>query len=148
MKIGSLSMFAMLAGSLALAPLVYYAATPQRGPLTITRIYTGPDGQTHAEDIEMKLTPRVELQDQSDVFKASSGRFVRAAPGFFEDWHHPEHRQYLITLSGHGEIEVADGHKVQLLPGRILLVEDTTGKGHRTWTIGNQARVSVNIPLE
>jgi quercetin dioxygenase-like cupin family protein len=144
------SLYAVLAGCLAIVPFVQHAATEQRGPLTVTRLYTGPDGQTHAQDIELKLLPRqgTQLQDQSEVFKAAGGRFVRAAPGFFEDWHHPERRQYLITLSGHGEIEVAGGQKVQLLPGRILLVEDTTGKGHRTRTIGSEARVSVNIPLE
>jgi quercetin dioxygenase-like cupin family protein len=140
----------VLAGCLAVIPFVQHAATQQRGPLTVTRLYTGPDGQTHAEEIALKLMPRqgAELQDQSEVFKAASGRFVRAAPGFFEDWHHPERRQYLITLSGHGEIEVAGGQKVQLLPGRILLVEDVTGKGHRTRTIGSESRVSVNIPLD
>jgi hypothetical protein len=36
----------------------------------------------------------------------------------------------VITLTGRGEIEVSDGKKVVLEPGRVVLVEDTAGKGH------------------
>jgi hypothetical protein len=148
MKARSYGVLAALAG-LAAVPALHHAATQQRGPLTVTRLYTGPDGQTHAEDMDLKLAPRPgnELQDQSEVIKVSSARFVRAAADYYDDWHHPERPQYLITISGHGEIEMSDGTKVQLLPGRILLVEDTTGKGHRTRTIGSEPRISVDVPI-
>src|SRR5262245_22093485 len=128
---------------------VRHDAAQRRPPLTFTRLYTGPDGQTHAEQLDLKLTPRVaaELQEQSDMFNVMGARFVRAAPGYVEDWHHPAQRQFLITISGRGEIEIAGGQKVPLAPGQILLVEDTTGKGHRTRTLGKEDRISVNIPL-
>jgi quercetin dioxygenase-like cupin family protein len=144
------SVFGAVIGSLAVMLIVQHAAAQRRGPLTVTRLYTGPDGQTHAEDVPLNLAPRAgaQLQDQSGMFKAVGARFVRAAPGYYDDWHHPQQRQYLITISGHGEIEIAGGQKVQLLPGRILLVEDLKGKGHRTRTIGSEPRISVDIPLE
>jgi quercetin dioxygenase-like cupin family protein len=134
---------------MAVFTAVYYHAAQRRAPLSVTRLYTGPDGQTHAEDMDLKLIarPGAELQEQSEMFKAVGARFVRAAPGYFEDWHNPERRQYLITISGRGEIEVAGGQKIPLVPGRIVLVEDTTGKGHRTRTLGNEDRVSINVPL-
>jgi len=37
------------------------------------------------------------------------------------------HRQYVITLSGHGELEVGEERNV-VGPGSIDLVEDTTAK--------------------
>jgi quercetin dioxygenase-like cupin family protein len=150
MKGLSFPILVIAAGCLAVIPVVHHAATQQRGPLTVTRIYTGSDGEAHAEDMDLKLPPRAgtDLQDQSEMFKAVGARFVRAAPGYSDDWHHPGQRQYLITISGHGEIEVAGGKKVPLLPGRILLMEDLTGKGHRTRTIGSEPRISVDIPLD
>ena len=36
----------------------------------------------------------------------------------------------MITLSGHGELEISGGKKILVGPGSINLVEDVTGKGH------------------
>ena len=100
-------------------------------PVRLTRIYTGPDGQTHAEDIDPKLAPSPTpgLQQSASV-KATSANFARFAPGFVEDWHPAHARRYVITLTGRGEIELAGGQKVILEPGHVLLTEDLTGKGH------------------
>ena len=59
----------------------------------------------------------------------------------------PDEEQYVITLSGHGELEVAGGKKISVRPGSINLVEDVTGKGHITRTVGNEDRVTIQIPL-
>jgi quercetin dioxygenase-like cupin family protein len=69
----------------------------------------------------------------------------RAAAGTVQDWHTAPRRQYVITLSGRGEVEVAGGKKIALGPGHIDLVEDTTGKGHITRTI--EDRVTLTLPL-
>ncbi|HEY1240172.1 MAG TPA: hypothetical protein VGF16_06425 [Bryobacteraceae bacterium] len=115
-------------------------------PLTITRLYTGSDGQTHADQIEAKFT----AGSNSDVLKlmATTGAELhRAAPGTVIDWHTAPRRQYVITLSGRGEIEVAGGKKFEVGPGTIDLVEDTTGKGHITRVTGNEDRVTLQLPL-
>jgi hypothetical protein len=36
----------------------------------------------------------------------------------------------VITLTGRGEVEIAGGQKIPMEPGRVLLFEDITGKGH------------------
>jgi hypothetical protein len=54
-------------------------------------------------------------------------------------------RQFVITLSGRAELEVAGGTKVPIGPGNINLIEDTTGKGHITHNIDD--RIVVTIPL-
>ena len=122
------------------------AAAQNHKPLMINRLYTGPDGQTHAEEIEAKFAPG----GGNDVYKlmANSGAVInRAAPGRVADWHTAPRRQYVITLSGRGEVELIDGTKIELGPGSIDLAEDLTGKGHITRTIGNEDRITIAIPV-
>ena len=112
----------------------------------ITHLDTGPDGQTHAEEIEAKFAPG----NGNDIFKmiATTGAELHRAPaGRVSDWHTAPRRQYVITLSGHGELEVAGGKKIAVGPGHIELVEDTTGKGHITRVTGTEERVTLQLPL-
>jgi hypothetical protein len=121
------------------------AAAQNSKPVKINRLYTGPDGQTHAEEIEVKFGP-----GGTDPFKLMAGagaEIRRAPPGRVVDWHPAPRRQYVITLSGHGEIELVDGTKIQLGPGSINLAEDLTGKGHITRVIGNEDRVTIAFPV-
>jgi hypothetical protein len=113
-----------------------------RKPIMMTRIYTGQDGLSHAEEIEMKATGGV-----SEMMKATGAQFSRRPPGPASDWHVGPRRQFVITLSGRAELEVADGKKVAVGPGHINLIEDTTGKGHITHNLGPDDRIVVTIPL-
>jgi hypothetical protein len=61
--------------------------------------------------------------------------------------HQETYRQYVITLSGKGEFEISDGHKVSMAPRSIVLVEDSTGKGHISRTFGTEDRITLNIRL-
>jgi hypothetical protein len=99
--------------------------------------------------MDVKLMPRAGGggYEQSEMLPVAGAQFVRAAPGYVQDWHAAPRRQYLITISGRGEIELAGGQKIPLVPGRPLLVEDLTGKGHLTRTLGSQDRVSPIVPL-
>ena len=53
----------------------------------------------------------------------------REAPNF-SDYHQAPRRQYVVNLEGIAEFECADGSKVQLEPGDILVAEDLSGHGH------------------
>ena len=113
-----------------------------RKPIMMTRIYTGPDGQSHAEEIEMKLNGNA-----TEMIKATGVEFSRRAPNNSNEWHTGPRRQFVITLSGRAEIEVAGGQKVAIGPGHINLIEDTTGKGHITRNLGTEDRIAITIPL-
>ena len=117
-----------------------------RKPVIMTRLYTGQDGQTHAEEVEVKLTgdPQNEV---SEMFKVTGAEIHRAPAGRVNDWHVAPRRQLVITLSGRGEIEVAGGKKIPVGPGNIELAEDLTGKGHITKVVGNEERVTIQLPL-
>ena len=121
------------------------AGVQKRKPVLITRLYTGADGQTHAEEIEAKFT----AGSPNEVFKMGTvgAELHRAAPGTVIDWHTAPRRQYVITLSGQGELEVSGGKKIPVGPGHIELVEDTTGKGHITRVTGTEDRVTLTLPL-
>jgi sugar/nucleoside kinase (ribokinase family) len=113
-----------------------------RKPIMMTRIYTGADGLSHAEEVEMKLNGNA-----TEMMKATGVEFSRRAPNNSNEWHVGPRRQFVITLSGRGEIEVAGGQKVPVVPGHINLIEDTTGKGHITRNFGTEDRIAITIPL-
>ena len=58
-----------------------------------------------------------------------------------------ERHQYIVTLRGRGEIELAGGRKIALEPGSIILAEDSTGKGHISRTVGTEDRIALNIQV-
>ena len=115
-------------------------------PVFMTRLYTGPDNQTHAEEVELKFTPGSPAE-VSRMTQVTGAELHRTAGGSVEDWHRAPRRQYVITLSGRGEIEVAGGKKISVGPGTINLVEDTAGKGHITKVVGTEDRVTLQLPL-
>ena len=116
------------------------ASAQTRKPIMMTRIYTGPDGLSHSEQIEMKLTP-----NGTSAMKATGVEFSSRPAAPAGDWHTGPRRQFVITLSGRAELEVAGGKKVPIGPGNVNLIEDTTGKGHITHNIDD--RIVVTIPL-
>jgi hypothetical protein len=134
-----------MSGFLFSADSAQGAAAQASKPVKINRLYTGPDGQTHAEEILVDFG-----RGGNDPFKLMAGAGAevrRAPPGRVVDWHPAPRRQYVITLSGRGEIELIDGTKIPLGPGSINLAEDLTGKGHITRVIGNEDRVTIAIPV-
>jgi quercetin dioxygenase-like cupin family protein len=115
----------------------------------VTRLYTGADGQSHAEDTEVSWQPaqlRAELSE-SPLVNATGARFLRWPRGFVWTGHAASRRQYVVILSGRGEVEVAGGKKVQLAPGRVVLAEDVTGKGHVTRIGPDEDLVMLLVPL-
>jgi hypothetical protein len=103
----------------------------------ITRLYTGADGQTHIEELDLAAHPELTslMATKGVVFRTSQ-------PGHFSDWHTAPRRQFVITLEGE-----ADGSVHRFGPGHVNLAEDLTGKGHTTRVVGNKPRVTATIHL-
>ena len=136
--------FCAMRGSVARDGVVSAQA---RTPITVTRIYTGPDGLTHAEVLDVKLRAGGGSGELSEMMKVTGLQFRRTPPNYFLDWHPAPQRQYVVTLSGRGEIELAGGQKIPLDPGHVLLAEDVTGKGHISRGVGTADRISLFIPV-
>ncbi len=101
-----------------------------------TRLYSGADGETHAEEINLSQAAAPN-GPQPDLLRGEGVRFATRGPGTTDDWHVTPRRQYLITLRGRVEIEVGGGKKVTAGPGSVLLVEDLIGKGHRAKVVSD-----------
>ena len=105
-------------------------------PFMMQRIYTGVDGLSHVE--------QVELNAQS-VLEEVTGAVVRVSqPGSFSDWHVGPTRRYIINLTGGGQLGVAEG-TVDLPSGSVEYIDDLTGKGHTTANVGQEPRVSIHL---
>ncbi len=114
--------------------------------MQVVRIYTGDDGETHFEDLELPYEAIADAQVTA-MSGASGVQFRKTPSGSFSDWHRAPRRQYVITLQGQMEVGIGDGAKRLFKPGDVLLADDLTGRGHTTEAVGGGARVSVSIPL-
>ena len=114
--------------------------------MQVVRIYTGDDGETHFEDLDLGY--EAVANAQVTAMRSASGiQFRRTPSGSFIDWHTAPRRQYVITLEGQVEIGIGDGAKRIFNAGDVVLADDLTGRGHTTATVGGQTRVSIAIPL-
>jgi hypothetical protein len=106
------------------------------------RMYTGEDGQSHYEEIDLATHP-----EWTKGMPSTNITFREAPVGNFQDWHPAPRRQFVIILSGQLEIGFGDGSKKVFGPGDARLVEDIKGKGHTTATYGNVPCVTATVPL-
>jgi quercetin dioxygenase-like cupin family protein len=114
--------------------------------MKITRIYTGKDGESHFEDIEILLNEAESGLTVSEVQKTKGIMFIQTQGAF--DFHKAPARQYVIFLDGNVEVETGSGEKRTFNAGDILLAEDTTGRGHKIYGLDNKPRRAVFITLE
>jgi uncharacterized cupin superfamily protein len=115
--------------------------------MKLTRIYTGPDNESHFEELEVDFKPMGDTE-ASATREATGVIFRRAPASHFSSYHPAPRRQYVITLSGQVEIETGDGTVKRFGPGDVMLADDTTGRGHITRVVGGQPRLYVMIPLK
>jgi len=100
------------------------------------RIFADARGETHMEDVDIALQPRKLFKDipplrLSENFPASWVNVCHVPAGMREvDWHNPPQRLLVLWLTGEIEFETSDGNIRRLAPGSVVLVEDTTGRGH------------------
>jgi len=108
----------------------------------VSRLYTGADGKSHIEELKPQDHPELrELQGTSGI------RLQEFPAKQFIDWHPAPRRQWVIILSGELEIGLTDGTLRRFGPGDARLVEDTTGRGHTTRTLGDQACIAMAVHL-
>ena len=143
-----IALVVVLAG-LAVVLTPSHVAAQKAVTTTVTRLYTGTDDQSHAQDNDVtwrkaKLHPDL---SESESVKVTGAQFLRWPRGFVWAGHPASKRQYVIIVSGRGEVDVAGGKKVQLTPGRVLLAEDVTGKGHTTRIGPDEDLVMLLVPI-
>lgn len=116
--------------------------------MRITRLYTGNDGESHFEDVDLPMKDYDASEKRAETIKAADLIFRETAANFNYQWHNAPNRQYVITIQGRAEITVGDGTKRVFGPGDIMLAEDITGHGHITRALNNQPRISIFVTLD
>lgn len=114
---------------------------------TVTRIFSDANGDSYFETKEIPLQEAGEIGLVSDALPVKNLIFREVVPAYDYDFHTAPQRQYIVLLDGEIEIETSLGDKRTFGPGEILLVEDTTGKGHKTRNLKPIRRKSLFITL-
>ncbi len=113
--------------------------------MKVTRIYTGPDNESHFEDLDVPLKTN-RYGSLSEAVPVGGVMFRETPSGASLDFHNAPQRQFVITLWGSCEVECGDGDKRHFGAGDILLADDTTGHGHITRDLEGPRR-SIFLPL-
>lgn len=116
--------------------------------MKVTRVYSDINGDSRFEDVDIELFDNGEIGQLSDSINVKSLQFRKVSPDYNYDFHHAPQRQFIVLLDGGVEIKTSLGEIRQFQTGEILLMEDTTGKGHRTKNLEKRERTSIFIHLK
>jgi hypothetical protein len=100
-------------------------------------LYTDQNGESHFKDGEVgfeliNFAPPAPPVGLSDYMSASQLVFFKIPSGWFGDWHPAPKRQFFCCLSGEFELTASDGETRVFGSGDVFLLEDITGKGHKS----------------
>ena len=113
----------------------------------VWRIFSGEDGKSRMEMLDLKMAPRGGGGLASAAFSATAVQVVYIPPDQEVRWHNAPRRQVVTTVAGEGELETGDGQILVLRPGVMTVVEDVEGEGHLTRPRGSAGRLVLFIPL-
>src|SRR5215210_9585655 len=108
--------------------------------MRIHNLYVDESGETHFRDVDVEWVEESRSGRLSQRFPATGIIFRQVPPTYDLDWHPAPRRQYIINLDAGVQITASDGESRVIGAGEVLLVEDTTGKGHLSQAVGNQLR--------
>jgi len=116
--------------------------------MRIHNLYTDANGESHFRDIEIDWVEERNFSKLSARLPATGIIFRETSGDYDLSWHPAPRRQYIINLNAGVKITASDGESREIKAGEVILVEDTTGKGHLSQSIGGQMRQSIFIPIE
>jgi hypothetical protein len=115
--------------------------------MRIHNLYTDAAGESHFRDIEIDWAEERRGSKLSKRLPANGIIFRETTAEYDLDWHPAPRRQYIVNLDAGVKITASDGESRIIAAGEVILVEDTTGKGHQSQGLG-QMRHSLFIPIE
>ncbi len=114
--------------------------------MKLTRIYTGDDGHSHFEEVDLVEDPTQRRSTTETRPATYFGFGITTAMLPMQEWHHAPRRQLVAVLSGALEIECADGKRV-FGTGDCFIADDLAGRGHQTSDIEGPVRLLyVHLP--
>ena len=116
--------------------------------MRIHNLYTDEDGESHFRDIDIEWAEEKPHSKYSERFPATGIIFRETVAEYDLDWHNAPRRQYIVNLDAAVKITASDGESRVIGAGEVFLVEDVTGKGHLSESVGGQMRRSLFIPID
>lgn len=116
--------------------------------MRIHNIYVDAAGETHWRDIEVEWVEQQNFSKLSARLPANGIIFRETSGDYDLSWHPAPRRQYIINLEGGVKITASDGEAREIGAGEVILVEDISGKGHLSQSIGGKMRRSIFVPIE
>lgn len=116
--------------------------------MRIHNLYADGTGETHFRDVEIEWDSTDPFSSMTRLVPAKAILFRKTDGSYFMDWHPAPCRQYIVNLDGAVKITASDGEARIIGTGEILLVEDTTGKGHRAEAVDGKPRNSLQIRFD
>lgn len=116
--------------------------------MRIHNLYSDADGESHWRDIEVAYMEQNEAGRLSARLPASGIIFRQTEAGHDRPWHPAPRRQYIINLDAGVQLTASDGEVRAIGAGEVILVEDTSGKGHLSKSVNNRMRHSIFVPVE
>jgi hypothetical protein len=117
-------------------------------PLTYVHVYADAAGASHFREEHFAFSPGRDKASSIHVLEAKGGAtLLRLKAGAFEDWHNAPQAWFLIVLQGASEVTTSDGQVRRFGPGSVVLLDDTTGKGHQTRAIGKIDHIAAVVPI-
>ena len=116
--------------------------------MRIHHLYSDASGESHFEDVEVEWVEETRGSKLSRRLPATGIIFRQVPPAYDLDWHPAPRRQYIINLDGGVKITASDGESRVIGAGEVLLVEDTSGKGHLSKSVGGKMRRSIFVPID
>jgi quercetin dioxygenase-like cupin family protein len=120
--------------------------------ITYHRIYVDAMGDSHFDTVTIeqslaRAAPPAAPFYVSEDRPASNYRFYSFEPGWIGELHPAPTRQFLALMSGAVEMETTDGTVRRFRPGDLILLEDTSGKGHVTRNIEEGYATFLVVPV-
>ncbi len=115
--------------------------------MRIHNLYTDAKGESHFRDIEIEWVEERRGSKLSKRLPANGIIFRQTQPENDLNWHNAPRRQYIVNLDAGVQITASDGEARVIGAGEVILVEDTTGKGHLSKGLG-KLRHSIFIPID
>jgi len=113
------------------------------------RLYSDEKGESHFADEEAEAKPSNFAPPAPPLCTTvpvpmKQFLFLVAPPGWHGDWHPAPHKQFMILVSGEVQTAVSDGEVRRFRQGDVVLLEDTSGKGHTTQSVDGNAILAVS----
>ena len=116
--------------------------------MRIHNLYVDAKGETHFRDIEIEWAEQTNAGKLSKRLPATGIIFREVQPDYDLDWHPAPRRQYIINLDAGVKITASDGEARIIKAGEVILVEDTSGKGHLSQAVEGKIRNCIFVPVE